>query len=124
MISGILTYNFGYKKIYITEKTGGKVIQDPTLSDLSSEYQEVEQYYKSNVDSKLNELDRLKCSTGETEKKSIVNEVNKLDQMYQFLRKELKSNTYNERVINAMIINYQKRLEILDQVILKIRGNC
>ena len=87
------------------------------LKDISPEYEEVEIYYSSLVNSKLNNLlQRFKTDDDLEEKQEILEELSEFDSLYTNLQAELQANPNNERIINAMIENYQLKAEIIDRV--------
>ena len=87
------------------------------LKDISPEYEEVEVYYSSLVDSKLNNLlQHFKTDDDLEEKQEILEELSEFDSLYTNLQAELQANPDNERIINAMIENYQLKAEIIDRV--------
>lgn len=98
--------------------------QGVRLSEVSSEHKEVESYLQSNLNNKVKEFKELQCPSGQVEKQEVMEEITRLDSMYQELQYDLKKNKGNERIINAMINTYQTRIEILDQVINQVKTNC
>jgi len=102
-------------------KNNEKIIR---LSDLSPKYQEVEEYYRAGVESKIVEFEHLNCKLNEEQKKMIDLELEQLDVNYKTLQNELNKNRNDERIINAMIDNYQNKISFLDLVINQIKQNC
>lgn len=94
------------------------------LSDISPKYQEVEAFYQASVDEKINEFETLNCRIDEEQLNMINSELEQLNGSYQNLQAELKINRNDERIINAMIDNYQNRIRFLDLVISQIKQNC
>lgn len=87
------------------------------LKDISPEYEEVEIYYSSLVNSKLNNLlQHFKTDDDLEEKQEILDELSEFDSLYTSLQIELQANPDNEKIINAMIENYQLKAEIIDRV--------
>jgi hypothetical protein len=95
-----------------------------SLSDVSPRYQEVEKFYQEGVDEKIAEIDELNCKVDNEQKVMIDKELKQLDISYRNLQAELKTNMNDERIINAMITNYQNRIRFLEQVIYQIKRNC
>jgi len=98
-----------------------KVLQ---LSDISPKYHEVEEFYKAGVESKINEFEKLNCKIKDEQKLMINKELEQLDVNYKMLQNELVKNRNDERIINAMIDNYQNKIDFLDLVINQIKENC
>ena len=94
------------------------------LSDISPQYKEVEEFYQKDLHRKINEFQQLNCKIDPEQKKMINQELHQLDVVYRSLQEELKINRSNERIINAMINNYQYKIEFLELVIEQIKENC
>lgn len=84
-----------------------------SLSDVSDEYAETEAYYAQKVKSNINELKKRNYD------ESILDDIEELDEAFQELKKELgQSNAFsNEEIVQAMIENYQMKIEILERVL-------
>jgi hypothetical protein len=93
-----------------------------SLSVVSPELKEVEDYYQSQISSKYNQIKSLKeVATPEVE-----TEVNKaitdMDNGYNVLKKDLSDSPKSERIVSAMIQQYQLRIEMLDQILNTLQG--
>ncbi len=95
-----------------------------SLGDVSPQYKEVEEFYRQDLYRKINEFQQLNCKINPEQKEMIDDELQQLDKVYQSLREELKQNRSDERIINAMINNYQYKIEFLELVIEQIKENC
>lgn len=95
-----------------------------SLSDISPKYEEVENFYKADLDQKINEFQKLNCKVDLEQKKMVDMELKQLDIVYISLQKELKMNRNDTRIINAMINNYQNKIQFLELVIYQIKDNC
>lgn len=95
-----------------------------SLSDISFKYQEVEEFYQAGVDQKINEFRHLQCKIDQEQMEMIDQELAEFDQNYAKLQADLSINMNDERVINAMITNYQTKLRFLELVIDQIKENC
>jgi len=91
-----------------------------TLSDLSPEYAEVEQYYATQVDSKLARLASYKATTPE-----IQADLAELDQWMQDLQKELSivPKSKEEAVVNDIIDLYKTKVAILEKLLDSIQSS-
>ncbi len=87
------------------------------LSSLSKEYQEVELYYTSNINSQMRIIRRLGRFDNNKHQQMLLKELKEMDKKYQQLRKELKLYPNDERIIDAMIEYYQVKTNILNQII-------
>ena len=95
-----------------------------SLGDISPKYQEVEEFYKAGVVAKITEIEKLNCKIDNEQKSMIDQELEQLNGSYKNLQAELKANRNDQRIINAMINNYQNRIRFLEQVIEQIKENC
>ncbi len=117
-LSFFIRYKQSQKNIIVNTE---KII---SLGDVSPQYKEVEEFYRRDLYRKINEFDRLNCNIAPEQKAMIDNELQQLDKVYKSLQEELKQNQSDERIINAMINNYQYKIEFLELVIEQIKENC
>ncbi len=89
----------------------------PTLSMVSVEMAETEQYYAMMISEKMSEIE----ANGKWIDQEVIGDLKALDQAYNELRNDLTDNMDNEGVINAMIINYKIKLEVLDRILAQIK---
>ncbi len=82
------------------------------LEEISPEMEEAETYYVSLIDQKRDEIKRLSVeySLGD----GFLNDIDKLDSMYTVLKQDMKYGNEDE-ISDAMIMNLQIRIEILNQ---------
>lgn len=89
-----------------------------SLSDVSLEHQELEQYYEK----QLQEKTALLASYGNNDL-SVDKDLQQLEGFLGELQQELQEapKGNEEQIVNAMIENYQDRLEILERVLSRIK---
>ncbi|WP_422359891.1 hypothetical protein [Reichenbachiella sp.] len=80
----------------------------------SAELREVEGYYTQLISQKRSEIKSVIDKKGLTDVE-LLKDMEQLDSMYAKLKKDLKRNQNDERLINAMIQNLQLRVEILNK---------
>ena len=82
------------------------------LSDISSEYAELENFYTQKINQKINLLkDR------EPDEKALA-DIKELEQEFEALKRELNAtNAKDEQIIQAMIENYRTKIDILERVL-------
>lgn len=107
-----------------TTKPQGNKYQEMTLSDISEEYKEVENYLKSNIDTKMEEFQNLSCSNADVSIDMVLEELEELDETYKELQEELKINKNDQRIIDAMIDCYQTKIELLNTILSQVNKNC
>ncbi|MFT5749886.1 MAG: hypothetical protein ACI93S_001159 [Ancylomarina sp.] len=94
-------------------------IKSPHFSfgELSPEYQEVENYFKANIDNQLDIISHLTKSSDIQEQNTIKEELESMDEMYNQLEKELQAKPKDERIIQAMIKHFQVKNNILNRIV-------
>ncbi len=88
-----------------------------TFGTISPEYAELESFYAKQVSTQLKQLKKYRYD------KDIMEDIAELDTAFRDLRDELgKDGTVeDEEIIDAMIENYQTKIEILERVLLRIQ---
>jgi hypothetical protein len=92
-----------------------------TLSEVSPEYREVEQYYVNQVNLMEDEIEGIWINGQPEDKGMLIDELNQMDETYKELQKDLKANPSDERVINAMIEHYQRKVEIMNYILSQLK---
>ena len=87
------------------------------LGDISPEYQEVESFYTSNIDSQLKMIERMGSFDKNNHQNILAEELHEMDKRYHQLKEELKLHPDDDRVIQAMIEYYQVKTNILNRII-------
>ncbi|TBW25774.1 DUF4179 domain-containing protein [Gramella sp. KN1008] len=92
------------------------------LASISPEMKQTQEFYTSMINKELNAINAEK--TPETE--AIINDamlqMEKLEKEYQELRKDLRNSGKDNRVIHAMIQNFQQRIDLLSNVLTQIEN--
>lgn len=98
--------------------------QKTTLAEVSKEYADIEFYYTRSIAEQTNKLYLYSKYMNEDSAgfKMMVRELSEYDQMYNQLCNELNATPNDERVINAMLVYYQTKLEIINQIINEIES--
>lgn len=88
-------------------------------AELPLEVQEVMQYYNVITNKKVEQIDDLAVSQDEAGrvKEMAMMELKALEEYRKELEKEYALNPNNERIMNALLLNQQKKSEILDKII-------
>lgn len=92
-----------------------------TLSEVSPQYREVENYYIHQVNLVENELGSIDLNGNTEQKEMLMSEIKSMDSVYVSLQKELKANPNDERIINAMIEHYQTKLEVISLIVNQLK---
>ncbi len=88
-----------------------------SLADISPEHAEMERYFKSQVTNKMAQLASYRQDT------YVKPDIQELDTLYEQLKIELQQapEGAEEQIIQAMINNYQTKIDILEQVLEKVQ---
>ena len=92
-----------------------------TLSEVSPEYRQVEQYYVKQVNLMEDEIEGIWINGQPDDKEMLIKELDEMDVMYEELQKDLKANPNDERVINAMIEHYQSKIEVMNYILSQLK---
>jgi hypothetical protein len=107
-ISSVLIYEQG-RRLYVSHL-------QPVNEILPGDFGEAQVYYTSLIREKYSEIDRLDGSDPEG-KEILMKELGEMDQMFNSLLRDLKTNPSDERILSAMITHYQLKLEVIGQII-------
>ena len=92
-----------------------------TLSEVSPEYQQVEHYYVKQVNMVEDEIEGIWINDQPEQKEMLLEELKHMDDMYDELQKDLKANPNDQRVINAMIEHYQRKIEVMNYILNQLK---
>jgi len=73
-------------------------------------------YYTRLVNQKYNEINEFSF-IDTAQKEMLMHELNEMDSIYENLKKDLRLNPNDDRVINAMIQHYQLKVEVMNQIL-------
>jgi hypothetical protein len=88
---------------------------NPSLQKVAPEIAEAETYYFMQINQLQNNLKKYNSKTVGIENSEVNQELDKLDTVYQNLKKDFYSSGGQEEVVRAMIQNLQLRLQLLQQ---------
>lgn len=93
-----------------------KQTKEISLATVSPEYQEMENYYVTSINTSLTNWDALqKEGRLSSEEKTLLDqELKAFEITFKGLQKELEANPNDDRVINAMIEFYQSKLAVIN----------
>lgn len=91
-----------------------------SLSQVSPEYREVEKYYVQQVNLMEDEFSSIDLNNPE-QKDMLMNELESMDSAYVELKKELRANPDDQRVIDAMIKHYQTKVEVMSYILEQLK---
>lgn len=93
-----------------------------SLRDVSTEMEEVELYMTETISEKVMYLESAYPSEND-QIQSCLSIVRNLEENYEDLRKELAKSPNEKVVADAMIMNYQTRLDVLEMLIQQLNSN-
>ena len=100
--------------------TGGNNDADLYSNEIYIEMQETEQYYKQMMAARYTELEPFLVSDPMANE-MLTADMAELDQVYNELEEDLRDNASNPDVIEAMILNYSIKLEILEDLLNQLK---
>lgn len=111
-----LTYVF-YNEFYRQQPQN---IYNITLSDIKPEYADKVSGYRAAFEQKMAEVNQQ--NTGGIEKLDFFfRELNSLDTMYRQYQEDYHNYGYDERLVKAMLDYYEKRVRVLDRMLMEIQ---
>jgi hypothetical protein len=93
---------------------------DQNSKALYTEMEETERYYNQMVAQRYDEL-RPFLASDPVAKKMLTADLKELDEVCKALKNDLKDNVSNPEVIEAMILNYRVKLEILEDLLNQLK---
>jgi hypothetical protein len=102
--------------------TGKEVMEDRnelSLSELGQEMAQVETYYLQTISEKKELI--ASSDSDEMLVQSFFSELERLEEEYDELKKELARYPANERIIDSMINNYRMRIDILESLLERLQ---
>jgi len=107
---------FVYNEFFKAEQ----VVYTISLSDIDPNFATMENDYQLVIDNKMQELGQL--SSANVENIAVYNEeLKNLDEMYEEYQQDFVELGKNERIIMAMIDYYEKKMRILDRMLMEIQ---
>ena len=100
--------------------TGGNQETDLSHNALYIEMQETEAFYTNMVAERYRELQPY-LAADPVAHEMLNADMEELDQVYKDLKEDLKDNIANPEVIEAMILNYRVKLEILEDLLNQLK---
>lgn len=91
-----------------------------TLSEIEPAYAQQVASYRTTINQKWGQVNQI--STGEMKKLTLfLKEMDDLDKMYREYQEDYQNLGYNEELIKAMLDYYDKRVRILDRMLMEIQ---
>jgi len=95
-------------------------IKEADLASVSPQMQETQSFFTSAIETQLEEINAISSSETKELVKDAMIQLEKLESDYQTLKKDLVESGNDKRVISAMIKNFQKRANLLEEVLEKM----
>jgi hypothetical protein len=92
------------------------------LADVSLEMKETQTYFTGVIKNEINKVNLQKDELTQPLINDALKRVNLLEDEYSNLKKELKEIGFEKRIINAMIFNFQQRIEVLEDLLNNINN--
>ncbi|WP_024769183.1 hypothetical protein [Aquimarina macrocephali] len=96
--------------------------EEVDLANVSPQMEETQSFFTSAIQLQLEEIDKVSSIETKELVLDAMNQLEKLESDYETLKKDLFHSGNDKRVISAMIKNFQKRANLLDEVLQKINS--
>jgi hypothetical protein len=100
--------------------TNGSVNQENNIAN--QELYDIDMHYKGLVSYQVKLVNSNKKLSSQ-EKKEFLSFMDELDEEYKILKQELIKNLDSERVLEAIVINYKKRIELIENLLKQINSS-
>ena len=91
------------------------------LSDISSDYKDVEFYYTMQVNSKIEQISNCVITDSTNYEETMTKELTQLDSVYKQLQKDLNTYPGDEKIIHSMILIYQTKLQVVSNILKQLK---
>ncbi len=95
-------------------------IYNISLSDIDPSYSQRVETYQAAINQKMQEVEELE-TPGTTDMKAYFEEMRQLDRMFREYQEDYRMLGRNERLIRAMLDYYDKKVRILDRMLMEIQ---
>ena len=119
-VAAVIAVIFAGSSVGIYYLTGGSNDADLYSDEIYMEMQETEEFYTRMVSERYNELKPFLVSNPMANE-MLTTDMDELDQVYSDLKNDLKDNASNPEVIEAMVLNYRIKLEILEDLLNQLK---
>ena len=119
-VAAAIAVIFAGSSVGIYYLTGGQSEADLYSSELYMELQETEAFYTRVVSERYKEL-KPYLASDPMASEMLNADLEELDQVYLELKNDLKDNISNPEVIEAMVLNYRIKLEILEDLLNQLK---
>ncbi len=119
-VAAVIAVIFAGSSVGIYYLTGGSREANLYSEEIYLEMQETEAFYTRMVSERYNELKPFLASDPMANE-MLTSDLEELDQVYQDLKNDLKDNVSNPEVIEAMVMNYRIKLEILEDLLKQLK---
>nr|WP_321487251.1 hypothetical protein [uncultured Draconibacterium sp.] len=104
---------------FVVNETSEKQVMLVQLSDISKDLGQQEASLQQVVNTKWKKVEQ-ELPEENSEIQFLLNELNNLDQIYATYQKDLNNTMDNEPVIHVMLDYYQKKIKVLNRILLEI----
>ncbi|GAB2772334.1 DUF4179 domain-containing protein [Salinimicrobium soli] len=99
---------------------GNPFSSEQELANVSPEMKQTQNFYASVIKTELENLEEMKTPETEAVINDALQQLDILEKDYEKLKKDLNKSGQDQRVIYAMITNFQKRIDLLKSVLEKV----
>ncbi|MFO8234038.1 MAG: hypothetical protein R6U04_01350 [Bacteroidales bacterium] len=89
--------------------------------NISPEIKETQLYYSTLVNHKYEQIKSFDFED-KKQKKMLLRELREMNETYENIQEDLQSNPNDPRVLNALIRHYQRKLEVMNQILNQLKN--
>ena len=115
-IAASIAILIGIASVALTPST----VNEGELASVSPQMQETQSFFTSAIQTQLEEIDKVSSTETKELVADAMKQLEKLESDYEILKTDLVRSDNDKRVISAMIKNFQKRANLLEEVLQKI----
>lgn len=92
------------------------------LASVSPKMKQTQDFFEGHIEYEIAYIEKMKTTENSHLIEKGLEKLKKIESDYDKLKIELTKNGYNKSIINAMIMNYQQRIEVLQTIIVNIES--
>ncbi len=94
----------------------------PNKNVVGQEFSDIESHYEALVTYQVN-LVHKNTKLSNEDKEEFLSFMNELDEEYEFLKKEFQKDINTEQILEAIVLNYKKRIELIENLLKQINNS-
>ena len=113
IIAGVVITYAAIREFSSFNRNAGQIFSSAKFPELK----EAEQFYNVQMNLYYNKLQNLRFNNDQSQKQQILEELSDMDRQVRNMKRDLRQNPDDERVVHAIINYYQVKLDFMDMII-------